>query len=116
MILTAGMSLQIVLTAAKTTNDMDIHVTYQDWNPQGVPTVPAMQRSRSNGTTDAPILDAPVENARREVLKVSIVNADTASKTLIVKTDDGTERFVHKMTLAADENGWYERGSGWSPP
>lgn len=87
-------SLQIVLTAAKTTNDMDVTVDYLLWNTQNQTTKPATYRVATNGVTDVTILAAPPINFVAEPLRICIYNKDTADKIVIVKTDNGTTEFI----------------------
>lgn len=84
-------SLQVALTAAKTTNDMDVTVDYLLWNTQNNTTKPASYRIATNGVTDVIILAAPSAGYVAEPLRICIYNKDTADKIVIVKTDNGTE-------------------------
>lgn len=114
MILDTLTKLEIVLAGAVAANQLDVHVSYVDWNKSGVTTNPAMFRTASNNTTDVTILAAPVQNPIREILQASIYNKDTASATVTVKTDDGTtERIVIKVTLATLETLNLEKGKGY---
>lgn len=116
MILTPAIRLELVLTAAKTTNDMDVTVDYVDWNTQGIPTTPSTYRIASNGSTDVIILAAPVANPIREPLRVIVFNRDTATKTVRVKTDvlaGGTEFIEREQSLLTLESLCWEKGVGW---
>ena len=114
MILDTLTKLEIVLAGTVTANQLEVHVSYVDWNKSGITTNPAMFRTASNNTTDVTILAAPVQNPIREVLQVAIYNKDTASATVTVKTDDGTtERIVIKVTLATLETLNLEKGKGY---
>jgi len=114
MILDTLTKLEIVLAGAVAANQLDVHVSYVDWNKSGVTANPAMFRTASNNTTDVTILAAPVGNPVREVLRVAIYNKDTASATVTIKSDDGTtERIVTKVTLATLETLNFEKGKGW---
>lgn len=114
MILDATTSLQVVQSAAKTTNDMDIHVDYVDWNSNGMPTPPATYRTTSDGSTDVTILPAPVESPKREPVRISIYNRDTADKVLTLKTDNGSaERLIWRGTITTLKANLWEKGSQW---
>lgn len=114
MILDPTLKLEIVLTASKSTNDMDVTVDYIDWNPAGVTTPPASYRTATNGTTDVTILSAPIANPRREPIKISIYNKDTADKTVIIKTNDGTtEKVEVKKTITTLTTFIWEKATGW---
>ena len=90
MILDTTLKIEIILTAAKTTNDMNVTVDYKEWNNKGQETQPATVRTTSNGTTAATILAAPVQNPVREPLRIKVYNTDTATKTVRIRTNDGT--------------------------
>lgn len=111
--------LEIVLTAAKTTNDMDCSVNYYDVGYTRTEETNLlkgfMKRTASNGTTDAIICAVPEVGRIRNVKTIFINNRDTAAKTVIVKTDNGTSEFiVAKRSLNADQTMVYEDGFGWS--
>ena len=114
MILDTLTKLEIDLDAAITTNQLDVQVTYVDWNKSGVTTNPAMFRTASNSTTDVTILAAPVQNPVREVLRVAVYNKDTASATVTIKSDNGTTEHIEvKQVLLTTETLAYEKGMGW---
>lgn len=114
MILDTITKLDAVLAGAVAANQPEVHVTYIDWNKNGMPTRPAMYRVALNSTTDVTILAAPEKNPVREIHRVAIYNKDTASVTVIVKTDNSTTEFiVTKVTLATLETLNFEKGRGW---
>lgn len=118
MILDFSIQLEIVLTGAKTTNDMDVTVDYLLWNTQGQITKPATYRKATNGVTDVVILPAPPVNFIAEPLRVIIYNRDTAQKTVIVKTDvvaGGTEFIEVQQPIATLKSLCWEKGVGWYP-
>lgn len=112
MILDTLTSLQIILDGAAA--DVDIHVDYQDWNLEGMPTSPSTKRSASNGANDVTILDAPTNNARREPLRISFYNGNGSTKIITLKTDDGsTERIILKASLTTLKATMWEKGTQW---
>lgn len=114
MILDTITKLEAVLAGAVAANQPEVHVDYFDWNKSGMPTPPGMYRVALNSGTDVTILAAPVQNPVREPFRISIYNKDTASVTVIVKTDDGTtERIITKVTLATLETLNFEKMRGW---
>ena len=115
MILDSTLKLEIVLTAAKTTNDMDVTVDYLDWNLQGEPTVPSFFRVASNGTTDVTILAAPtIVGTRREPQRITVYNKDTADKIALIKTDNGTTEFIEvRRTIPTLISLVWEKTTGW---
>lgn len=113
MILDSLTKLEAVLAGAVAANQPEVHVSYRDWNKEGMPTPPALFRVALNSSTDVTILAAPTFNPIREVERLSIYNKDTASVTVTVKTDDGTERILIKATLLTLESLNWEKGQGW---
>ena len=115
MILDSTLRLEIILTAAKTTNDMDVTVDYKDWNVEGKTTKPGTFRAASNGVTDVIILAAPiVVGTIREPLRVAVYNKDTVDKIAIIKTDNGTTEFIEvRKTLLTLQTLAWEKGVGW---
>lgn len=115
MILDSTLRLEIVLTAAKTTNDMDVTVDYIAWNADGRPTTPRPFRVASNGVTDVTILAAPiVVGMIFEPMRIAIYNRDTADKIAIVKTDNGTTEFIEvRRTITTLTTLMWEKNVGW---
>lgn len=115
MILDSTLKLEIVLTAAKTTNDMDVTVDYIAWTVEGLPTKPATFRTASNGVTDATILAAPtVVGTILEPIRITVYNKDTADKIAIIKTDDGTtEKIETRVSITTLKSLVWEKTTGW---
>lgn len=113
MILNQLTALQVVLTAAKTTNDMDVTVEYLEW-VDGKPSQPQTFRVATNGSTDVTILSAPQVGRYREPLRVCIYNRDTADKIVIVKTDDGSAEFIEvRRPVTTVTSLVWEKDVGW---
>src|SRR5688572_23826196 len=114
MILIPGTKLETVLAGAISANQPEVHVDYVDWNTGGTQTNPALSRTALNGTNDVTILAAHVSNPIREVIRAAWYNKDTASVTVIIKTDDGTtERIIMRRTLLTLETLAFEKGVGF---
>ena len=115
MILDTNLKLEAVLGGAVSANQPAAHIHYVDWNRDGVPSAPATFRVALNGASDVTILAAPgINGPRREVIRASIYNRDTANVTVTVKTDDGTtEHIVAQTILATLETLHFEKGRGW---
>lgn len=111
---TTNTSLEMVLGAGVTTNELPFLVHYDITSRQGETTF-GQSHGVSTGGTDKTILAAPsVAGERRIVKAISVHNADTASATVQIHYDDGgTERTIIKVTLATLENLFYESGAGW---
>jgi hypothetical protein len=104
--------LQIVLTAAKTANDMQC---YSAWRDIGATTFVAGRTIvDSNGVTDVDLVAAPLSSIQRAIDYLSIYNNDTALKTVIVKIDaNGTEKILWKQDVAAGGVLEYTTQLGW---
>lgn len=116
MIIDSTLKIEAVLAAAVAANQPVVHVDYIDWNQEGIATPPQTFRVALNSTTDVTILAAPLQanNTRREPIRISIYNPDTASATVTVKTDDGTtERTLIRATMLTLESLHWEKGRGW---
>ena len=117
IILNSTDTLQIVLNAAKTANDMQIAVSYRDV------TTTTFTHGRlltlSNGTTDVNILTAPASSHWYIIDRITIFNADTALKTVTIKYDvSAVETIIWKSDIAEGGILEYSEGYGWrySPP
>ena len=114
MILDSTIALQAVLAGAVAANQPEVHVSYKVYDKDGEPKKPAIYRTALNSATDVTILAAPtIVGFVFEIMALSIYNKDTASVTVTVKTDDGTERIITKVILATLETLAWEASGGW---
>ena len=111
MILDVTRALVIALDGAGT--DVEIIVDYKDWNPQGQETPPSTYFSLSNGTSDVPILPAPIENPKREPLRLSIFNGGSGTHVVTIKVVGAVTRTIIKPSLAGGKSVIWESGSVW---
>lgn len=112
--------LEVVLGAAKSTNDMPVAVFYYDVPAQDKPDFSEYRRGRqftnTNGTTETPILAAPSQSGTvRVIVYVSVFNADTATKDVTIQIDDnGTNRIIKKaIALAVGATLSWTPGNDW---
>lgn len=109
--------LQIVLAGAITTNQLKITCGWVDQNPQNEFTRGGQQQATSNSTTDVDLVNAlgtGKDNYVRNIDSIFVYNRDTASATVIIKTDDGgTEFEIVRRTLLTLEMLAYEHSKGW---
>lgn len=116
-ILTSNTKLQIVLGAAKTTNDFDCVVDYRDITETTF--TPAQSLTNSNGLTDADMLAAPASGHQYIIDGISIYNRDTILHTVTIKLDvGGTEKIIWRGDVAAGALLEWIEGYGWKylPP
>lgn len=115
MILDTNLRLEAVLGGVVSANQPVAHIHYVDWNHNGIQSSPATFRVALNGAADVTLLAAPgVNGPRREVIRATIYNRDTANVTVTVKTDDGTTEYIVAQTILATlETLHFEKGRGW---
>lgn len=108
-------SLQIVLTAAKTANDMPVVVSYTERTATATTTTEGTQLASSNGTTPVTICAAPTSSTIvRSVEHISVKNADTASKIVTINLlDTATNYALVTVTLAVGDELTYTANAGW---
>jgi|WetSurMetagenome_2_1015567.scaffolds.fasta_scaffold00157_41 hypothetical protein len=106
-------TLQIVLAAAKTANDMDVVIKYRD---DGVTTLTHERMlTNSNGLTDVNILTSPIAGHTYLVDNISIYNRDSVLHNVTVKYDvSAAEKILYKGDVAAGGKLEYSNASGWS--
>jgi hypothetical protein len=112
--LDTSLRLEAVLDAAVAANQPEVHVDYVDYISHQETPVPSTYRVALNSNNDVTILAAPTASPKREVLRASVYNKDTAVVGVTVKTDDGTtERILYYKQIAPKETLQYVKGVGW---
>jgi hypothetical protein len=103
------------LTGAIATSQPDVHVFYDVYNAKGTDSKPSTYRSALSNTADVTILPAPtIQGTCFEIVGIVIHNSDTATVTVVVKTDDGTtQRVLLKKELLTGETIGYSKTLGW---
>src|ERR1035437_5122379 len=114
---TTTRKLQIVLTSNKTTTDMPVVV---DWVDNTTTTfTPGVTPTTTNDVSLVDILAAPAGSTQRKVNGLTIVNLDTAIKTVqVFLNDNGTSYQLQSQVLHVgdilcytDSRGWYTKDS-----
>lgn len=111
--------LQAFLSGAAATTNPTVTVVSYIVPPQSKPDFAEYRRAPQftvlAGATETDIADAPPSGSVKDIIYISIYNADTAAVTVTVCIDDnGTNRIQVKQTLAVDETLCYESvGLGW---
>ena len=116
---TTTRKLQVVLNAAKTTNDCPWITSYVDIASTAAG-IGASSNGVSNGLTAVDIIGVPGASATRKVLEISLYNADTVATTVTINYDDnGTTRVLWYGSLNTgdalhycDEQGFYVMDNG----
>lgn len=108
-------SLQIVLTAPITTNQLIWVASYTDASSVTFAATGANEADgTTNSTTAVTMVAAPAANAFRTVKSLQITNADTVSATVkIIFNNNGTLRYDPVFTLAQGDNLFYEDCQGY---
>lgn len=99
-------SLEIVLSGAVTTNQLDYVLSYVDLliADQSVSAV-GSNDGTTNNTTPVTVLAAPSAGHSRQVKFLSIPNKDTVAATVTIQyNDNGTERRIIKVLLDVGDN------------
>lgn len=69
----------------------------------------------ANGTTAVDLVAAPSAGLTRIVRSVSVFNADTASRTVTVRVDDGTQYDLVQLVIPAGESATYDSPINLTP-
>lgn len=109
---TVNRSLEVVLGAIVSTNQLPVVATYVDIT--ATPTyVPAANTTQTNNTTAVTVVAAPVADTQRQIKFLSVYNADTTAATVIVQyNDNSTLRIICKFVLQTFETLLYTDGEG----
>lgn len=95
-------SIKAVLASAATTNNPEFLVAYADSTDSTF--TETGYDGQLNGTTDVTLVAAPASGYKRVVKSITIYNKDTVSAIVYIKYDNnGTQRILEKITLAAGE-------------
>ena len=106
--------IQVLLTSAVTTNQLDCIATYKDISTTAYsgssPTLVT-----TNNTTAVDLVPAPASNVQRIVDFISVYNADTVNAVVTVRINrNGSTGVLFKCTLATNELLVYVEGKGWN--
>ena len=109
--------LQAFCDAAAATTNPTVTVTYQikariQTDTDIIP-LPAPQFTVLSGVTETDVLAAPATGDVREILSITVYNADTATRTVTICIDEnGTNRIQFKPQLSTGRTFRYEKGTG----
>lgn len=106
--------LELILGAAKTTNDCEFTADYVD-TQNGATFAPGGNIGLSNGTTLVAALAAPAAATQRAVRAFTFFNADTVNTTVTVRLYDGTNRRrIVAIALTPGQSLVFTPEAGWS--
>lgn len=114
ILIDSARSLEVVLTAAKTTNDMSVVGAFVNHNSSFSVTALTPIVTTTNGTTVATLVSAAASGEVRQVKTVTIYNLDTAAKTVKVQVStSGTKSVIVQATLDVGDTLQYSDIDGW---
>lgn len=109
---TTTRKLQVVLSAAKTTNDCPVVAAWMDTTTTSL--TPGATPSNSNGVTAVDIVAAPAASTQRKINYLSVQNADTVATTVTVRYNDNATTYDEiKITIQPDESLIFTDRAGW---
>ena len=109
---TINRSLQLVLGAAKTTNNLQIVVSYSDQTASTY--LGATQLSNSNGTTPVTICNAPAASTIRDIDMITVLNTDTVYQVITIQyLDTATTYKILDIQLNVGDKLTWTHGSAW---
>jgi len=105
-------TIQVDLTAAITTNQLQCVASYRDTTATNI--TAGRQTAATNSTTAVNVVSAPAASTQRLVEYLSVYNSDTASAEVLISLYDGTALFtLFKCVLGVGERMDYQHGQGW---
>lgn len=109
---TTGKSLEVVLTAAITTNELPVVAAFVEFAAETV--TPAANDTITTGTTAVTAVAAPAANLQRQIKFLSVVNLDTVAAEVTVQLNNAaTLRSIFVVTLGVDEQLIYTDRGGF---
>jgi len=104
-------SVELALGAAKTTADMPWVASWCDFGADFAGAAETTLAGTTNGTTPVAVVPAPPSDLTRKLRKLTVLNADSAAKAVLVRfNDNGTITVPFNVTLAAGSQLVYEDG------
>jgi hypothetical protein len=106
--------IQVTLSSAITTNQLDCIATYKDITTSAYSgSAPILVTT--NNTTNVDLVPAPASNTQRIVDFISIYNNDTANATVtIIINRNNSIGILFRCTLKTSESLVYSEGAGWN--
>lgn len=105
-------SLVMVLGAAKTTNDCNFAVNWEDEFRDEKHVESSI--GHSNGVTQVELAAAPPDITARKITELFIYNADTVNQDVyVIKKVDGTDYIIKKAALTTKQTLTYQQLAGW---
>lgn len=108
-------TLEIFADAAPATTNPQYHVSYNDHTSSGMTLPQSSSDGNLNGSTIVTALSAPASSTNRQVLYLTVYNADTATRIVTIqKSISSTKYIIIKSSLAPGATLEYSREHGWT--
>lgn len=105
-------SLYLVLGAAKTTNDCNFAVNWEDTIRDATHLESSI--GKTNGVTQVAAAIAPPDNTARKIQELFVYNFDTVNQDVyVIKKIAGTDYIIKKATLTPKQTLTYQQLAGW---
>lgn len=115
MYLSSTDKIEIVLLGAVSTNQLPCVASWQDITSTGMTLPQSSSQTNSNNTTEVTIVAAPSASTNRQVVNLTVYNADTTGATVTIQKDvSGTNYIIVKAVLAAGDTLQWSREAGWN--
>lgn len=106
--------IQAFLGGAITTREINFFVTYADRvTATGVTSLALTKISKSTGTTDVDICDAPAAGTIRSILGIIVANVDTAAVECTIQLEDGSDWPFTPFTISANRMAQFTKEGQW---
>lgn len=111
---TVSKSLQVVLGGAVSTNALPWTADYVERATDNSTAFPKTVSGSISNTTPATLVAAPGSGLVRQLLHLSVVNADTVAATVSIRlVDGGSTQTVAQATLAVGDQLYFDVSQGW---
>jgi hypothetical protein len=105
-------TIQVLLAAAVTTNQLPVSSWYADHGASSF--TPGANVTTTNGTTAVTAVAAPGASTQRQIKNITIFNRDTVDATVTVRYNDGTNTFnMISVTLHPNDTLNFVDKMGW---
>lgn len=114
MYLSSTDKIQVVLAGAITTNQLQCIASWQDITSAGMTLPQSSSQALTNNTTAVDLVAAPAASTNRQVVHLTVYNADTVAATVTVQKDvSATDYIIIKAVLQTGDTLEWSREAGW---
>jgi hypothetical protein len=115
MYLSSTDKIEVVLSGAITTVQLQCVASYQDVNALGLVIPQSSNQTLTNNTTAVTLVGSPVASTNRQVVQMSVFNADSVAATVTVKKDvSATDYVLVTALLQSGDTLQWSSSLGWS--